>query len=85
MEYNKIENGIRHGALGRNTYNGPFTLGRGIVLLLYSIIQTCKQIIHPELTCSITLRVYRKNGDISQEEIHSMLLGKLKNIIVKTI
>ncbi len=82
-----MENGIRPCALGRNNYIGNHSLWGGeLSACMYSIIQTCKQNnINPRTYLQYYLeKCIEKNGDMSQEEINSMLPGKLKNnIIVK--
>ncbi len=87
MDNNKMENGIRPCALGRNNYIGNHSLWGGeLSACMYSIIQTCKQNnINPRTYLQYYLeKSIEKNGDMSQEEINSMLPGKLKNnIIVK--
>ncbi len=87
MDNNKMENGIRPCALGRNNYIGNHSLWGGeLSSCMYSIIQTCKQNnINPRTYLQYYLeKCIEKNGDMSQEEINSMLPRKLKNnIIVK--
>ncbi len=87
MDNNRMENGIRPCALGRNNYLGNHSeWGGELSACMYSIIQTCKQ---NNINPKAYLRYYfekciGKNGDMSRAEINSMLPGKLKNnIIVK--
>ncbi len=75
MDNNKMENGIRPCALGRNNYIGNHSLWGGeLSACMYSIIQTCKQNnINPRTYLQYYLeKCIEKNGDMSQEEINSM-------------
>jgi len=87
MDNNRMENGIRPCALGRNNYIGNHSLWGGeLSACMYSIIQTCKQNnINPRAYLQYYLeKCIGKNGDMSREEINSMLPGKLKDhLIVK--
>jgi len=85
MDNNRMENGIRPCALGRNNYLGNHSeWGGELSACMYSIIQTCKQ---NNINPKAYLRYYfekciGKNGDMGREEINSMLPGKLKDDII---
>jgi transposase len=85
MDNNRMENGIRPCALGRNNYLGNHSKWGGkLSACMYSIIQTCKQ---NNINPKAYLRYYfekciEKNGNTSREKINSMLPGKLKEDII---
>jgi transposase len=87
MDNNRMENGIRPCALGRNNYIGNHSYWGGeLSACMYSIIQTCKQNnINPRAYLQYYLeKCIEKNADMSREKINSLLPGKLKdNLIVK--
>lgn len=85
MDNNRMENGIRPCALGRNNYLGNHSeWGGELSACMYSIIQTCKQNnINPKAYLRYYFEKYiGKQGDRSRAEINSILPGTLKNNIV---
>jgi len=81
MDNNRMENGIRPCALGRNNYIGNHSLWGGeLSACMYSIIQTCKQ---NNISPQAYLRYYLEkcmgiNRNMSSELLYSLLPGNLK-------
>jgi transposase len=86
MDNNRMENGIRPCALGRNNYVGNHSeWGGELSACMYSIIQTCIQNrINPKAYLSFYLekRVRNKEG-MTGEAVSSMLPGNLDKSVVE--
>ena len=85
MDNNRMENGIRPCALGRNNYIGNHSeWGGELSACMYSIIQTCKQ---NNINPKTYLQYYFKKsigmkGKMSGEEISSVLPCNLKSNVI---
>ena len=85
MDNNRMENGIRPCALGRNNYIGNHSeWGGELSACMYSIIQTCKQNrINPKTYLNYYFeQSIRRKGEMSEKEINSMLPCNLKNNVI---
>ena len=85
MDNNRMENGIRPCALGRNNYIGNHSeWGGELSACMYSIIQTCKQ---NDINPKTYLQYYFEKsigmkGKMSGEKINAMLPCNLKNNVI---
>jgi len=85
MDNNRMENGIRPCALGRNNYIGNHSeWGGELSACMYSIIQTCKQ---NNINPKTYLQYYFEKsigmkGEMSGEEISSVLPCNLKSNVI---
>jgi transposase len=86
MDNNRMENGIRPCALGRNNYIGNHSeWGGELSACMYSIIQTCKQNnINPKAYLEYYFeKSIGAKGKMNGEEINLLLPGNLKKHVIE--